>query len=241
MPRLFKNFYALYKKEFYAYLHSLVAYIFIVVFLVVISWMYWKNLFLVGQTSMRDFFALLPWFFLFLIPALAMRIWSDEKRVGTIESLLTLPVSDWQVVLAKFGAATTFILVVLAISLPIPFSLSRLGDLDWGPVIGSYIGALLLGSAYLALGQWISALTKNQIVAFLITIAAAFIFLIVGLPFAATGSGVFTRVMYTISTYTHFNNFAKGVIDLRDLVYYLSFIGIFLFLNVYALNKRHFS
>lgn len=236
-----KNFYAIFKKEFSGYLHSLLAYLFIVVFLVVLSWLFWQNLFLIGQTSMRDFFALLPWFFLFLVPALTMRMWSEEKRLGTIESLLTLPVSDWSAVLAKFGAAAAFIVVILLFSLPLPITLSRIGELDWGPVIGSYLGAFLLGCSYIALGQWISSLTKNQIVAFLLSIVLAFVFLMMGLSFFSGGNGLISRFFYALSTQTHFRSFSKGVIDLRDTVYYLSFIGIFLILNVYSLMKRHFK
>lgn len=233
-----KPFWALYRKEFQQYLYSLLSYIFIVVFLVTLSWLFWRNVFLVGQTNMRDFFVLMPWFYLFLMPALSMRLWSEEKRSGTTEKLFTFPLSDTQAVLAKFTAAATFLAIVLGLSLPIPYTLSKIGSLDWGPVIGSYIGAWLLGSAYLALGQWISGLTKNQIVAFLITIIAAFGFLIIGLPVIQGANSLIGTIFYTLSTQTHFTNLSKGVIDLRDVVYYVSFIGVFLFLNIQTLLKR---
>lgn len=232
---------AILKKELMGHFNSLTAYIFICVFLVVLTYLYFQGLFLMGQVSMRQFFTLLPWFFLFLIPALSMKIWAEEKRLGTIENILTLPIADSQTVIAKFLGSFLFIGVTLLFSLGIPISLSRMGDLDWGPVIGSYLGAWLLGGAYLALGQFLSSLTKNQIVAFLITIVSAFIFIIIGLPFVLQKSGVLAPVLFTLSTITHFENMAKGVIDLRDIIYFLSFIGVFLYLNVYALIQRHWK
>ncbi|MBI2411155.1 MAG: Gldg family protein [Candidatus Kerfeldbacteria bacterium] len=236
-----KNTLALFKKEFQSYFHSLLSYLFIVVFLVVLSWLFWQNLFLVGQTTMRDFFSLLPWFFLFLLPALTMRLWSEEKKLGTMETLLTLPISDAQAVLAKFFAAASFVALVLLFSLPLPITLASIGHLDWGPVIGAYIGAWLLGCSYIALGQWVSSLTKNQIVAFLITIVAGFIFLLFGMSFFTNSGGILSKVFYLLSTQTHFQNLAKGVIDLRDIVYYFSFIGIFLFINTKSIDKQRKS
>lgn len=236
-----RSFVALYKKELVSYFHSLLSYLFIVVFIVVLSWLFWQNAFLINQVTMRGFFALLPWFFLFLLPALSMRLWSEEKKQGTMETLLTLPLSDTQAALAKWMAALTFLCIALLSSLPLPITLARLGDLDVGPVIGSYIGALLLGASYLALGQLISALTKNQIIAFLSTIAIAFVFLIIGLPTVVAKTSLLGRVLYHLSTQTHFENLAKGVIDLRDVVYYASVTTLCLFLNVVALRQRHVS
>lgn len=232
---------AIFKKELFGHFNSLTAYIFIVVFLVSLNWLFFQTLFLIGQTSMRDFFILLPWFFLFLVPALSMRIWAEEKRQGTHESLLTLPIPDWQIVIAKYLGGFVFIGISLLFSITIPISLARVGSLDLGPVIGSYLGAWLLGGAYLALGQWISSLTKNQIAAFLITIAACFAFVIIGMPFILSPNNALTKVMHALSTVTHFQNMSKGIIDLRDIVYYLSFISVFLYLNYYSLIKRHWK
>jgi len=233
-----RSWLALYKKELINYFYSLLSYIFIIVFLVVLSWLAWQNLFLVGQASMRTFFDLLPWFYLFLLPALSMRLWSEEKKQGTQETLLTLPLSDTQAVLAKLAAAASFLAIVLLCSLPFPITLSHLGNLDLGPVIGSYVGAWLLGCTYLAIGQWISALTKNQIVAFLITIGVAFILLVIGLPSFVSGTGWLARALYFISTQSHFQNLAKGVIDLRDVVYYISLTAIATVLTVVVLRQR---
>lgn len=237
----YQNSKAIFFKELKGYFYSLSSYIFIIVFLTILTWLYFQNLFLIKQTSMRGFSSLLPWFFLFLVPALAMRIWSEEKRQGTHELLLTLPISEWEVVLAKFLGGFAFIGVALLFSLPIPITLSQLGNLDWGPVIGMYIGAWLLGGALMALGQCISSLTKNQIVSFLLTLAISAMFVFMGTSVVLSRTGFFSNIFYTLSTITHFDNLNKGVIDLRDIVYYISFISICLYLNVYVLVQRHWK
>lgn len=234
-----KQFFALFRKELNEYTHSLLSYVFIVVFLVSLTWLFYDNVFLIGQASMRGFFTLVPWFFLFLVPALSMRLWSEERKQGTIEKLFTFPLSDMQAVLAKFLASFAFLGVVLLVSLPVPFSIARMGNLDWGPVIGSYIGAWLLGGAYVALGQWISSLTKNQIIAFLLTVVVAFGFLLLGLPAVNPGNNALTQLLSQLSTQTHFENLSKGVVALRDIAYYLLFIGFFLYLNMESLAKRN--
>lgn len=232
---------AVYTKELKSQFYSLTAYVFTVVFLVTGSWLFFQGFFIINQASLRAYFDLLPWFLLLLVPAVAMRTWAEEKRQGTAEVLLTLPVPEWQIVLAKFAANFTFVGVALAFSLTLPITVARLGDLDWGPVIGGYLGAWLFAGAELALGQWISSLTTNQIVAFLATLAASFILLLVGLPFTLASAGPLADALYRISTITHFQNIAKGIIDLRDLIYFTSFIGLFLYLNVYSLVRRHWK
>lgn len=236
-----KNIKAVFTKELKGYFFSLSSYIFIIIFLTIISWLYFQDLFLLGQTSMRPLFNLLPWFFLFLVPALSMKIWSEEKRQGTLETLLVLPMFEWQLVLAKFFAAFLFLGVSLLFSVSIPITLSFLGDIDTGQVLGSYVGSWLLGGSFLALGQYVSSLTKNQIVAFLITIAASAVLVFIGLPFVLIRAGVLQGVFHTLSIITHFENMAIGVIDLRDFMYYLSLIGVFLYLNVYTLVQRHWK
>ncbi|MDD5110516.1 MAG: ABC transporter permease subunit [Patescibacteria group bacterium] len=232
---------AVYSKELRGQFYSLTAYVFTVAFLITGNWLYFQGFFINNQASLRVYFDLLPWFVLFLVPAIAMRTWAEEKRQGTAEVLLTLPLPEWQIVAAKFFANATFLAVALVFSLTLPFSVSRLGDLDWGPVIGGYLGAWLFGCAYLALGQWISSLTNNQIVAFLATLMAAFALLIAGLPLTLSSAGSLSGLLYRLSTYTHFEGIAKGVIDLRDVVYFLSFIGLFLYLNVYSLMRRYWK
>lgn len=235
----FKSIYVLFKKELMSYFNSPIAYIFIGVFLVVGNWLFFKSFFLVGQASMRGFFDLLPWMFLFLAPSLTMRLWAEEKKSGTVEFLLTLPVTDWQVVLAKFLGSLVFLLVTLLSTITIPITIAFLGDVDFGPVMGGYIGALFLGGSYLALGLFISSLTKNQIIAFIIGIVACFSFFIIGADFALMGAPNFLApIMQFLGLGSHFYNISKGVIDSRDVIYYCSFIFIFLWMNARVIESR---
>lgn len=230
---------AVYTKELKGQFFSLTAYVFTAVFLVSNTWLFFQNFFLFNQANLRSFFELLPWFLLLLVPALTMRTWAEEQRQGTVELLLTLPIAEWQQVVAKFAANFTFLGFALALSLGLPLTVARLGSLDWGPVIGGYLGAWLFGGAYLALGQWISSLTANQIVAFLSSAAVGFALILAGLPVALMNAGPLTEPLYRLSTATHYFSLAKGVVDLRDIVYFLSFIALFLYLNVYSLVRRH--
>ncbi len=233
---------AVFKKELAAYFNSPIAYIFIGVFLVVSMWLFWQDFFLTGQATIRGYLSLLPWIFLFLTPAITMRLWSEEKRSGTIEVLLTLPIKDQEVVLGKFLSSLAFLGINLALSLTLPITVALLGSLDWGPVVGGYLGALFLGAAYLSLGLYISSLTRNQIVAFLLAIVVSFIFYIIGsnLVLESVGSGL-ASVLSFIGLGSHFSNIAKGVLDSRDIIYYLTFIVFFLFLNVRSLSARQWK
>lgn len=234
-----KTIYILFKKELMSYFNSPIAYVFIGVFLVAGNWLFFNTFFLAAQASMRNYFILLPWIFLFLSPAITMRLWAEEKKSGTIELLLTLPLSDWQTVLAKFFSAMAFLFISLLFSLTIPVSIVFLGNLDSGPVIGGYLGALFLGGSYLALGLFISSLTRNQIIAFIISLAASFAAFIVGADFVLAGAPqTFTPIMKFIGLGSHFNNIARGVIDTKDVIYYLSFIFLFLWLNVRVIEGR---
>lgn len=237
--KYWKTIYTLFKKELMSYFNSPIAYIFIGVFLVVGNWLFFNSFFVIGQASLRNYFSLLPWMFLFLAPAITMRVWAEEKKSGTIEFLLTLPVTDWQVVLAKFFSSLAFIFITLISSITLPISIAFLGRLDVGPVIGSYIGGLLLGGSYLALGLFISSLTKNQIIAFVLGLVASFIGFIIGADFVLAGAPQFAvPTMKFLGLGSHFYNIAKGVIDTKDLIYYLSFIFIFLWLNTKIIEGR---
>ncbi|MFH0891506.1 MAG: ABC transporter permease subunit [Candidatus Falkowbacteria bacterium] len=235
----FKTIYVLFKKELMSYFNSPIAYIFIGVFLVVGNWLFFKNFFLIGQASLRGYFDLLPWIFLFLSPAITMRLWAEEKKSGTIEFLLTLPVTDWQVVLAKFFGALAFMKIALLLTITLPITVATLGNVDLGPVIGGYLGAILLGGAYLALGLFISSLTKNQIIAFILGLVASFAAFIIGADFVLMGAPKFlVPIMSFLGLGSHFYNIAKGVIDSRDIIYYGSFIFIFLWLNARMIEAR---
>ncbi|OGF20395.1 ABC transporter [Candidatus Falkowbacteria bacterium RBG_13_39_14] len=235
-----KNILTIFKKELASYFNSPIAYIFTAVFLVIANWLFFQNFYIIGQANMRSYFILLPWMFLFLAPAITMRVWAEEKKAGTMELLLTLPVKDWEVVAAKFLSALGFLSFTLILSLTIPFTISRLGNLDWGPVIGGYIGAILMGGAYLSLGLFISSLTKNQIIAFLIGVVCCFAVFIIGADFVLQKmNGSITPLLQFLGIGSHFNTIGKGIIDSRDLIYYGSFIFIFLFLNVKSIESRN--
>ncbi|MFA6393971.1 MAG: ABC transporter permease subunit [Patescibacteria group bacterium] len=234
-----KNIFILFKKELWSYFNSPIAYIFIAVFLIAGNWLYFNSFFLAGQASMRNYFSLLPWMFLFFAPALTMRLWAEERKSGTIEFLLTLPIRDREAVLGKFFGALAFLLITLLLSLSLPITISFLGDIDLGPVIGGYLGALFLGGSYLSLGLFISSLTRNQIIAFVLALAACFIAFVVGADFAVSGAPkIIQPIMRFLGLGSHFYNIAKGVIDTRDILYYLSFISLFLWLNVKVIEER---
>jgi len=235
----FRTIYYLFKKELMSYFNSPIAYIFIAVFLVVGNWLFFKNFFLIGQANLRPYFDLLPWIFLFMAPAVTMRLWAEEKKSGTIEFLLTLPVTDWQVVIAKFLGALTFIIVALSLTFTLPLTVASLGNIDWGPVIGAYIGSVFLAGAYLSLGLFISSLTKNQIIAFILAMVASFVAFMIGADFVLFGAPQFlVPVMKFLGLGGHFYNISKGIIDSRDIIYYSSFIFLFLWLNTRVIESR---
>lgn len=234
-----KTIYILFKKELMSYFNSPIAYIFIGVFLIAGNWLFFNHFFLIGQASMRGYFDLLPWIFLFLSPAITMRLWAEEKKSGTIEFLLTLPVTDWQVVLAKFFGGLVFMFITLILSISLPITVAFLGNVDSGPIIGGYLGALFLGGSYLALGLFISSITKNQIIAFVLGLMSCFIAFIVGADFVLIGAPQFAvPVMKFLGLGSHFYNIAKGVIDSKDIIYYCSFIFVFLWLNAKVIESR---
>ena len=232
-----RNFYAIFKKEFRSYFNLPIAYIFITVFLVLSNWLFLRIFFINGQTSMRNFFGFMPWIFLFFVPAITMRLWAEEKKLGTMEILMTLPVKESQVVLGKFCASFCFLILTVALSFPLVITVAALGDPDGGPIIGSYLGILLMGGAYLAIGIFISSLTENQIIAFIISIVVIFALIIIGQDIVLFSVPKFlVPIVSYLSLAAHFDSIARGVIDSRDLVYYFSMIGFFLYLNVVKLE-----
>lgn len=234
-----KTIYVLSKKELMGYFNSPIAYVFIGVFLIVGNWLFFNSFFLINQVNMRSYFSILPWLFLFLSPAITMRLWAEEKKSGTIEILLTLPLTDWQVVLSKFFSSLFFAALTLLLTLTLPFTIASLGNLDPGPVLGAYLGALFLAGSYLSLGLFVSSLTKNQIIAFVISLVACFAFFIISADFVLATSPAFAApVMKFLGLSSHFNNISKGVIDTKDIFYYLSFIFLFLWLNAGVIEKR---
>lgn len=230
---------ALFKKEFKSYFLSPIAYVFITVYLVVSSFLFFQTFFLTNQAEMRGYFQFLPWIFLFFVPAITMRSWAEERKVKTLELLLTWPVSDFQVVAGKFLAALGFLTIAILLSITIPITIMLIGKPDIGPIIGGYLGLLLMGGAYLAIGMWISSYTENQIIAFILGVVATFMLFIVGSPFIVIfAPNVLSPLLTYIGLGSHFESIQRGVIDSRDIIYYCSVIGFFLFLNIQSLASR---
>lgn len=239
---MLSNILGVYKRELRSYFNSPIAYIFMVVFLLLASWLFFRGYFLYGQADLRPFFTLLPWIFLFFVPAVAMRLWAEERKMGTLELLMTLPVRDEEVMLGKFFAGLTLISVTVLLEFPLLLITAHLGDVDLGPVIGGFLGAVFLGGAYLAIGLFASALTENQIVAFILGVVLCFVFFIVGeqLVLLAAPSSIAPVLRY-LGLGAHFESIGRGVIDSRDVIYYVSMITFFLYLNRLALAGRRWA
>lgn len=228
------------RRDFQAYLNSPTAYVVLGVFLLVLGYLFFSTLFLGGFASMRSFFGIVPVLFVIFAPALTMRLISEERKTGTVEQLLTLPVNNIQVVVGKFIAALGIVAVGLLFTLPYVASMNAITasdvKLDYGPIIGGYLGLFFLAGAFLSLGLFASSLTKNQIVAFIIGLALCFFFYIVD-KFSVLMPAAVATVFEYISVDYHFNNIARGVIDTRDIVFYVSLISIFLFLTERSLRS----
>src|SRR5512139_299752 len=216
------------RKEFNSYFTSPIAYIVIAIFLLVTGWFFFATFFLFNQASLRNFFSLLPSVFAFVVPAVTMRQLAEELNVGSYETLLTLPVAFTDVVLGKFLAAVAFVAAMLVPTLAYPVTVALLGALDWGPVVGGYLGALALGAAFAAVGLFASAVTRNQIVAFIVGLAICFALTLVD-QMAIFMPRSFTPVFSYLAADVHFQNVAKGVVDTRDIVYFASvcFVGLY--------------
>ena len=234
-----KNAIAVARREFRAYFESPIAYIFITAFLLLVNFLYLWTFFVAGQADMRPFFGFMPFVFLFLVPSITMRLWAEERKMGTLEVLLTLPVKEKEVVLGKFIASFLFMLIMLALTFNIPLLVGLLGNPDWGVIIGGYLGCLLMGASYLAIGLFASALSDNQIVAFILAIAICTAMLIVGeWFFLILVPDILVPLFNYLGLGAHFESMGRGVIDTRDLLYYVSIIGIFLYLNVNTVENR---
>lgn len=236
------GFAAVYKRELRSYFNSPIAYIFIVVFLLLASWLFFRGFFLYGQADLRPLFSLLPWMFLFFVPAVSMRLWAEERKLGTAELLLTFPVSDGQVILGKFAAGLSLIVLTVLLEFPLLILTANLGDVDPGPVIGGLLGSIFLGGAYLAIGLFLSSVTDNQIVAFILAVVVSFALFIVGESLVlVTAPQWIAPLLHDLGLGAHFESMGRGVIDSRDVVYYLSVIVFFLYLNRLSLSERRWA
>jgi ABC-2 type transport system permease protein len=234
---------AVWRKEFWGFWTSPVAYIVVTVFLVISTWLFFKGFYLQGNADIIPYFALMPWTFLFLMPALTMRQWAEEKKTGTIETLMTLPVREWDVVLGKFLAVVSLVAVILLLTVPLTITVAMLSQngLDMGVVPSIYFGTLLLAASYLAIGGWVSSFTENQIVAFILGMALIFGLIMAGLPIVTMFAGPLSPLFEYIGLATHYESIGRGVIDTRDLIYYASVIFLFLYLTVRSVESRKWS
>jgi ABC-2 type transport system permease protein len=225
-------------KEFKDYFISPVAYIVISIFLIVTGWFFFSAFFLFGRADMRDFFSLLPVIFSFVIPAVTMRLFSEEKNIGSYEILLTLPVSFSDIAIGKFIAATGFTIAMLLPTLSYPIFISFIGDIDIGPVIGGYLGTILLAGAFCSIGLLSSSLTRNQIIAFIIGAALCFLLTILDRLLFFMPEKIISVIEY-LSANFHFTNISKGIIDSRDLIYFLSIIFISLYGTFMVMHEKN--
>ncbi len=226
----------LFRRELASYFATPVAYVFIVIFLVLSGAFAFQlgGLYERGQADLKPFFDFHPWLYLFLVPAVAMRLWAEERNTGSIELLLTLPVTQAHAVIAKFLAAWAFVGIALALTFPIWMTVNYLGDPDNGVIVASYIGSLLMAGGFLAIGSAVSAATKSQVIAFIVTVVICFVLLLAGHPLVLSFAKVFLPQwlvdgVASLSFITHFASISKGVIDLRDLIFFGLLIGLFLY------------
>jgi ABC-2 type transport system permease protein len=223
-----KPFWIIFRREVRGLFLTPIAYIVIALFLVVVGWFFFSTFFLAGRADMRDFFSLLPLILSFTVPATTMRLFAEERRSGSYEILTTLPVTGVQVLLAKFASAVAFTLIAVAPTLSYPLFISGLGELDWGPVVGGYLGVVLLSLMLCGIGLLASALTKNQIVAFIVGLVGCAFFTLIDKMLYFFPPAVSGVLQYLGADY-HFRSISKGLLDSRDVVYFLSmaFVAVF--------------
>ena len=234
---------ALFRRELQSYFATPVAYVFIVIFLVLMGafTFYLGNFYERGQADLGPFFIFHPWLYLLLVPAITMRLWAEERKTGSIELLMTLPITPWQAVLGKYLAAWAFTGVALLLTFPIWITVNYLGDPDNGAIVAAYIGSFLMAGGFLAIGACLSATTPNQVIAFVITVVVCFVFLVSGFPmvldfFTSWAPQILVDGIASLSFLTHFESISKGVIDLRDLIYFGFLILAFLYANTIVLR-----
>jgi ABC-2 type transport system permease protein len=235
----------IFKRELGAYFSTPVAYVFIVIFLLLtgVFTFYVGGLYERNQADLEPFFRFHPWLYMLLIPAISMRLWSEERKAGTLELLMTLPISLVEAVIGKFLAAWCFTAIALALTFPVWITINYLGDPDNTVIAAGYLGSLLLAGACLSIGACISALTKNQVVAFVISFVICFAFNLSGFPivldlFSGWAPQAIVDVVSSFSFLSHFESILKGVIDIRDIVFFASLIAFWLYANILAIEAK---
>jgi len=231
------NVIPIFKRELKAYFDSPIAYVVIIVFLLVTGWFFTTNFFMVAQADMRVAFGIIPFIFIFITPAITMRLISEERKSGTMELLVTMPIKDIEIIIGKYLAAVGLLAGMILPTLVYAITISFLGDMDTGPVIGGYIGLILMGAGYLAIGTFGSSVTENQVVAFIISWLMVFVFFLMDKMLFLLPNWLVTPVEYLSIEY-HFQNISRGIIDSRDIIYYLSLITLALLLAARSLAAR---
>jgi len=236
---------AVLKRELQSYFLTPVAYVFIVIFLISANWLAFGVglLYERGQADLNPFFSFHPWLFLFLVPALSMRLWAEERKSGSIELLMTLPIEPWQAVVGKFLAAWLFTTLAIALTFPVWITINYLGAPDNGAIFAGYVGSILMAGGFLAVGSCLSAATKNQVIAFVLSVIVCFLLLAAGYPFVTDAFSAWLPAtivdgIASLGFLTHFEDISKGVIDLRDLVYFALLIGSCLYANTLVLGIK---
>ncbi len=232
------NIKAIAKRELVAYFASPVAYVFIVIFLLLTGFFTFMlgGFFEQGQATLHSFFMWHPWLYLFLVPAAGMRLWSEERRLGTMELLLTMPITPWQAIVGKFLASWLFLAIALFLTFPVVITVNYLGSPDNGVILTSYIGSFLLAGGYLAISCMTSAMTRNQVVSFIVSVVLCFLLILVGYPpvtnFLYQVMGLKQSLVETVAAFsvmTHFDSLQRGVLDSRDVIFFLSVMAFSLF------------
>ena len=239
MSSIFITSYLIFQRELLSYFATPIAYVFIAIFLLLSSLFtfYLGNFFELGQASLSSFFEWHPWLYLFLIPSITMRLWAEEKKTGTIEFITTIPLKISSIVIGKFLAAWIFSIIALSLTFPLWITVNYLGEPDNGVIIASYIGSILMAGGYLSIGTCISALTNNQVIAFVIAATICFLFTVSGLPivldfFTAWSGQSLTDAIASFSFLTNYTDITRGLIDLRSILFFITLIVFFLYLNI---------
>ncbi|MBU6497422.1 MAG: ABC transporter permease subunit [Rhodospirillales bacterium] len=232
------------RRELGAYFATPVAVVFIVIFLALQGVLTFNlgNFFARNQADLQPFFNFIPWVLLLLVPAITMRLWAEERRLGTIELLLTLPITQTQAVLGKFLAAWVFCAIALLLTFPFVVTVNYLGAPDNGVIAAGYLGALLVAGSFLAVGSAVSAATKNQVIAFVVAVAVCFLFAVAAYPlvtdFLAKNAPVMAAVARRLSITARFDSFSRGILSLRDGIFFASFIGFWLFVSILVVDQK---
>lgn len=239
------NIWYIMKREFNGYFATPVAYVFLIIFLLIAGFatFYVGNFFARGEADLYPFFNMHPWLYLLLIPAISMRLWAEERKSGSIELLMTLPVSVFEAVLGKFLAAWAFTGLALILNFPLWITVNVLGNPDNGVIFAGFVGSWLMAGGFLSIGATISSVTKNQVIAFVLSVIVSLIFVLAGYGivldfFSSWAPQTLVDVISSFSFLTHFDAISKGVIDLRDLLYFVALIAIWLFANALIVNAR---